>query len=260
VKKRISTIGFDGALAALERLGKEQAPRTLADALNHSANQARQALRAEMASVFDSPTPFTLNAVRVLNAKPNSLEAAVWVKDEKDNAAKGQAPEDWVAPQVYGGPRVDKKSELLLRSKGILPAGKFIVPAAGARLDAYGNMSRGQMLQILSGLAALEGRAGYTANASDKWRSFRKGLAKAFFVMRRGKTPIGIAERRGKTISMVLAFVSQPQYRARLDFHSVVQRVVDTNLETNINKGITDALNGNLPTNFRRRPQASPLG
>jgi len=260
VKASITEGGLDSAVSALGQLAGDLPARALADALNHTANQARPALQVEMASVFDSPTPFTLNAVRVLNAKPNSLEAAVWVKDEKDNASKGQAPEDWVAPQVYGGPRVDKKSELLLRSKGILPAGKFIVPAAGARLDAYGNMSRGQMLQILSGLAALEGRSGYTANASDKWRSFRKGHAKAFFVMRRGKTPIGIAERRGKTISMVLAFVSQPQYRARLDFHGVVQRVVDTNLETNINKGITDALNGNLPTNFRRRPQASPIG
>ncbi|MCH2341471.1 hypothetical protein ACGFZ7_16395 [Pseudomonas sp. NPDC047963] len=260
MKASIIDDGLRPAAAALQQLAGDLPARALADALNHTANQTRPALQVEMASVFDRPTPFTLNAVRVLNAKPSSLEAAVWVKDEKDNASKGQAPEDWVAPQVFGGPRVDKKSELLLRAKGILPAGKFIVPAAGARLDAYGNISRGQMIQILSGLSAIEGSAGYTANASGKWRSFRKGHAKAFFVMRRGKSPIGIAERRGKAVTMVLAFVSQPQYRARLDFHGVVQRVVEANLETNIDKAITDALTGNLPTNFRRRPQTSPRG
>lgn len=251
---------LDNALTGLQNLSLHLPARVLADALNHTANQAKLALQGEMASVFDRPTLFTLNAIRVLNAKPSSLEAAVWVKDEKDNASKGQAPEDWVAPQVFGRQRVAKKSELLLRAKCVLPAGKFIVPAAGARLDAYGNMSRGQLVQILSGLSALDGSAGYNGNASGKWRSFRKGHAKAFFVMRRGKSPIGIAERRGKKMTMVLAFVSQPQYRARLDFHGVVQRVVDANLETNINKAIIDALTGNLPTNFWRRPQASPLG
>ncbi|SFK45518.1 hypothetical protein [Azotobacter beijerinckii] len=248
----IKRSGLDEAFAALDRLAGDLPKRALADALNHTANQARIALRAEMESVFDRPTPFTLNAVRILNAKPSSLEAAVWVKDEKDNNSKGQAPEDWVAPEVFGGPRVDKKSEMLLRRRGTLPAGRFIVPAEGARLDAYGNMSRGHMLQILSGLRLLS-RPGYTADASNRWRSFRKGHAEAFFVMRRGKVPIGIAERRGKTVKMVLAFVRQPIYRQRLDFHGVVRRLADERLEVNVDKAVTDALTDQLPTRFERR-------
>lgn len=258
MKASIRGSGFEESLAVLQTLGGNLPARALADALNHTVNQARPALRVEMADVFDRPTPFTLNAIRILNAKPNTLEAAVWVKDEKDNASKGFAPEDWVAPQVFGGPRADKKSESLLRAKRILPAGKFIAPAAGARLDAYGNISRGQMQQILSGLLALEGSSGYTANASNSWRSIKKGHAQAYFVMRRGKTPIGIAERRGKTVQMVIAFVSQPQYRRRLDFHGVVERTADANLETNVDKAITNALNGNVPSNFKRRPQSPP--
>lgn len=254
----IGRSGLDEAFAALDRLAGDLPRRALADALNHTANQARIALRAEMESVFDRPTPFTLNALRILNARPDSLEAAIWVKDDKDNNAKGQAPEDWVAPQVFGGPRVDKKSEMLLRRRGILPAGRFVVPAEGARLDAYGNMSRGHMLQILSGLRLLN-RPGYTGDASNNWRSFRKGHARAFFVMRRGKVPIGIAERRGRTLQMVLAFVGQPSYRRRLDFHGIVRRVADERLAVNVDKAVTDALAGRLPTNFRRRPQAWPM-
>jgi hypothetical protein len=256
VKARIDASGFGEALVVLGQLTGDLPGRALADALNHTANQARLALTVEMTNVFDRPTPFTLNAVRVLNATPKTLAAAVWVKDEKSGATKGMAPEDLVAPQVFGGARVEKKSETLLRAKNILPAGMFIVPAAGARLDAYGNLGRGQMMQILSGLSAAEGTSGYTANASDKSRSVRKGHAAAFFVMRRGKTPIGIAERRGKTVVMVLAFVKHPQYRSRLDFHGVVERVADANLEANIDKAITDALTGNLPANFKRRPSA----
>ncbi len=239
--------GMDDALAALSRLAGDLPGRALADALNHTTNQVRQALRPEMASVFDRPTPFTLNALRVLNAKPNRPEAAIWVKDEKDGASKGLAPEDWVAPQVFGGPRSAKKSEMLLRSKGILPAGMFVVPGAGAQLDAYGNMSRGQMTKILSGLRAGEGSAGSSSNASNSRRSAKKGHAKAYFVIRQGTTPIGIVERRGKSTAMVLAFVRQPQYQRRLDFHGVAGRVAAANMEANINKAITDALNGRLP-------------
>lgn len=54
---------------------------------------------------------------------------------------------------------------------------------------------------------------------------------------------------------MVLAFVSQPQYRGRFKFHDVVRRVAenDMQLETNIDKAIADALSGRLPKLASRR-------
>lgn len=240
----ISAKDLDDAVASLQVLGGDLPNKVLADALNHTANQANQALVSEIEDVFDRPTSFTRNAVRIMNATANRLEAALWVKDEKDNASKGQAPEDWVAPQVFGGPRVDKASERNLRSKGILPTGMFIVPAAGARLDQYGNMSRGQMIQILSGLRALEYKSGFKGNASDSARSIRKGHQQAYFVMKRGKVPIGIAERREGAVTMVLAFVRQPQYRVRLRFHDVVRRIAedDSRLEANIEQALSKAM------------------
>nr|WP_305846130.1 hypothetical protein [Pseudomonas aeruginosa] len=126
----------------------------------------------------------------------------------------------------------------------ILPAGSFVVPAEGARLDQYGNMSRGQMIQILSGLGALEYRAGFKGNATQSARSLAKGHQLAYFVMRRGRRPIGIAERRGRTLTMVLAFVRQPQYRVRFQFHEVVRRVAedDARIEANIERALAKAL------------------
>lgn len=250
---------LDDALAALNKLAGDLPGRALADALNHTANQARQALRVEMESVFDSPTPWVLNSTRVLNAKPSpSPEAALWVKDESGGKNPFSA-EDYLLPQVDGGERFTRNSEKYLRRAGILPAGRFVVPGQGARLDGYGNIQRGHMMQILSGLKAMA-RSGSDHNATESRRSLRKGHASAFFVMKRGKTPIGIAERRGKGVVMVLAFVRQPQYRERFKFHDVVRRVAedDGQLEVNIDKAIADALSGRLPSNFRRRPQASP--
>ena len=247
MKASITANDLDDALASLARLGKGLGERALADALNHTANQARLALRVEMQSVFDRPTPWTLNSVRVLQAKPNNLEATLWVKDEKDGASKGYAPEDWVAPQVFGGRRQQRAAEGWLRQARILPPDRFVVPGAGARLDAYGNIHRGHMMQILSGLKALN-RSGSDHSATDSRRSLRKGHATAFFVLKRGKTPIGIAERRGKHVAVVLAFVRQPQYRERFKFHDVVRRVAenDAQLEANIDKAIAKALTGRL--------------
>ncbi|MNC75437.1 hypothetical protein D3C75_1269650 [compost metagenome] len=77
-------------------------------------------------------------------------------------------------------------------------------------------------------------------------------------MIRRGKTAIGIAERRGKRMEVVLAFVSEPSYARRLDFHGVAERVADAKLAANLDKALLDALNGSLPSNFRRRPQSQP--
>lgn len=250
MKGRITASGLDDALAALNRLAGDLPSRALADALNHTGFQARKVLHAEMADVFKAPTPWTLKSVQLFEAKKDKLEAALWINDYP--VSKDLAPDRWLKAQVFGGPRSDKGLERLLRAKGILPAGRFVVPAAGARLDRYGGLSLGHIAQIKSGLGIAD-RAGYTGNASKNKRSEDKGHAKAFFVMRRGKTPIGIAERRGEDkMVMVLAFVRQPVYRMLLDFHGVVARVAGEELETNVDIAITKALNGTLGKGYKR--------
>ncbi len=95
-------------------------------------------------------------------ARKDRLEARVWFKDEADGA---QPASVWIAPEVYGGPRRNKPAELQLRAKGILPEGKYVVPGAGADLDRYGNIKRGQVTRALSGIRGFS-QAGYNANAA----------------------------------------------------------------------------------------------
>lgn len=233
---------MEDALTDLRRLGAG-AGKAQAQVVNEVVSKAEQQLRQEVASVFDRPTPFTLNAFRIQYAKPSQPEAAVWVKDEKSGASKGLAPEDWFGPQVYGGERALKASERMLRSRGILPTGMYAVPGKGARLDAYGNMSRGHIVQLLSGLKAFD-RAGSDHNATGSRRSRRKGHANAFFILRRGQQPIGIAERRGNSVQVVLLFTREPQYSPRFDFHGVVRKVAENDalIEAAVDKAIAEAL------------------
>ena len=240
---------LDDALAALDRLGKGLAPRALADALNHTANQARQALRAEMEDVFTSPTPWVLNSIYMKNATVADTEAALWVKDGK-LGGNGRGFDDWFSPQVFGGSRLVKGSEKMLRQRGILRPGQFIVPTDATPLDANGGIRRAWMNEELSGLGAFN-KSGSDHNATDSRRSQAKGHAAAFFVIKRGKVPIGIAERRGEGVMRVVLQFSRrkPSYRTRFRFFDVVRRVAenDAQLEANIDKAIADALSGRLP-------------
>lgn len=244
MKARLAGKGMEAALGDLQALSGDLPQRALVDVLNHTAYQARQALHAEMASVFDNPTPWTLKSVKVFEAKPEpEPAAALWIDDYR--ASKDIAPDRWLKAEVFGGAREDKGLERLLRAKGILPAGLFVVPGSGARLDRYGSLSMGQIAQLKSGLMIAD-RGGYTGNASRSKRSAAKGNAQAFFVMRRGKTPIGIAERRGEQVRVVLAFVRQPTYASRLDFHGVVRRVAEERIPGNVDRAIVKALDGTL--------------
>ncbi len=221
--------GFQQQLADLTELEQRQIPYATATALTRTAQGLMDRLRDEMRVVFDRPTPYTLNSLRMVPARKDRLEARVWFKDEADGA---QPASVWIAPEVHGGPRRNKPAELQLRAKGILPEGKYVVPGAGADLDRYGNIRRGQVTRALSGIRGFS-QAGYNANATDSRRSRAKGNARRYFVMTRKGKPIGIAERTGRgrdAVSIIMAFVSRPSYRSRLSFFEIAQQYADENL------------------------------
>lgn len=212
--------GIDEIAGVLERLGKD-APKALADAINHTSNQARQALRQEMQSVFVSPTPFTLNAIAVDVARPSGdPEGSVFVKDTARNGSN--TPVDWLKPQVLGGERAQKASERTLHALGALPAGMYTVPGKAARRDSYGNMSRGQIIEMIASLR----------------RSKNGAKDEKYFVIRRGLDAIGIAQRVGKSVQVVVAFTKEPNYNSKLKYDEVVERVADENLEANVDKAV----------------------
>lgn len=101
--------------------------------------------RREIDDVFDRPTEFARRQVYIETASAARLQAEVGVSD---------APftEGFLKPHIFGGGRRRKRFERLLISSGAMPDDMFAVPGKFARLDAYGNLSRGQIGQILSQL------------------------------------------------------------------------------------------------------------
>jgi hypothetical protein len=214
-------------------------------ALNRTASTVRNELKNEMMNIFDRPNPFTLNSLKVKPATRSVLEAVVWFKTPMDvgEFKREGAYEHYLKPQVYGGKRPFKNFEAGLHKAGVLPGGWYAVPGPAARLDAYGNQSRGQIVQILSAFKAF-GEVGYLAN-----RSYRKGARvtktnrTAYVIVRPGqrKSP-GVYVRTDKNFRQVLRFVNQVGYRKRFDFFGVSQRVVQREISTQFAKAIKEAM------------------
>lgn len=237
----ISPGALSDVLDELTNLERDQIPFAAALALTNTAKAVEQVLVNEMRTVFDRPTPYTLNSLRVFPATKEKLVARVWMKDE---SVKAEPATRWLTPEIYGGDRRTKRAERQLRERGILPDGKYVVPGAGAKLDKYGNISRGQVTKALSGIGGYT-QQGYDANATSSARSSKKGNARRYFVMfDADRRPIGIAERTAKgreKLSIVLAFVSKPSYRVTFDFHQVAQREAEARIRDEAVKAVAVA-------------------
>ena len=198
-------------------------PYAAAAALTRCAKLGQERVQAVMPQVFNSPTRYTLGALRVMPATKASLSASVAVKDQ---AAQGSTrPESYLLPGVQGGARSEKRFERALRYAGVLPRGMYALPGAAAKLDSNGNVSRATAQQILSAVKGIKSQRG-------------KRLANSIFVgsptVGRGKgrrlqpgAAQGIWRREGKRLRPLFVFSRDvPSYRQRLDFDGTVSQVV----------------------------------
>lgn len=227
-------------------------------AMGPTLKAGREAVYAAMRRGFDRPTPYALNALRVEEpGAAGPLRGAVMVKGRQDVPGSAIPPQSFLRAEILGGARRWKRLEVALLRAGMLPRGWYAVPGAGARLDQYGNMSRGQVVQVMAFLqlfsvARGERRAGYRSNSSAASRArVERGTRYRFGVelfvssptqaYRRGGLAPGVWTRqvnatnsRGKSVTKaagalaplrpVLLFVRSAKYRQRLDFFGELQR------------------------------------
>lgn len=204
-----------------------QLPYAMALALTRVAQQVKRDIEAEMPRVFESPTRWTLNSLRLQAARKNNLQAVVAVKDQ---AARGNPALFWLAPEVYGGSRSDKRAEMALKTAGLLPGGMQAVPGRESTLNRFGNMTKGSITKAVAGAQAAE--SGQTQDGRTK-----------YFVMRKEGKPLGIAARFSRArMGMVMAFVSSGRYQQRLDFHGVGHKAVNSVYVTELHKAIKQAI------------------
>lgn len=251
MKVSLQVTGMDQALASIERFSARRLNAAIATALTRTALDVRQAVLIKMPSVFDRPTPYTMNSLFVKPARADQLMAETYFKDETTGG--GIPATKYLLPNVLGGVRSTKRFEAALRAAGHLPAGWFVVPGAGAGLDAYGNVSRGQIVQVLSQLR-ITMTAGHTRNMpfdERKQISAQRRAGGRFFVIKpgmRGAKP-GVYQREfnGRNITPVFMFVTHAAYRARFDFEGIASQAASDRLAPNLERSIAESA-ARMPT------------
>lgn len=255
---KIDIRGLDATRAMLRGLADKKIKKAMVSALNAAAYAGATAAKSEMDRAFDRPTPWVKGAVQYIKAglagssvrnpgvfdqfgKPafekigGDRMTAVIDLDRWGNKQQVSVS-DVLRAEIEGGGRRHKRHEVALQRVGILPAGMFIVPGGAAQLDAYGNMNRGQINQIISWFRAF-GEQGYRANMTDKTRgrlgkgNKRTGARGFSYVLLRnkyGKLPAGIYQRVvtgfGSALRPVMVFVKAPRYQKKYDFYGVAKK------------------------------------
>jgi hypothetical protein len=235
-----ATVDISKLETEMDAWEKKRLPYATATALTRTAKKVQSAFIQAMKEKFDRPTPYTLSGTFVKAATARSLVATVGWKDWSTKATPASV---FMLPQVQGGSRTLKRSEKLLQQERYLPAGMFAVPGSGAKMDQYGNMSRGQLVQVLSTLKAFP-ESGYLANRSRAMSKRRTRLPE-FFVGSPGggRLPLGVYQRmRDRTIRPILIFTKAPNYKILIPFAAVATGVYDANFQTEFNKAMRDML------------------
>ncbi len=214
--------------------------------LTKTAQDVKAAEVEEMKRVFDRPTRYTLNAVRVWPAKVSKPEAVTWLRDD---GTGGIAPANYLQPQIDGGSRRQKRFEKQLQDAGVLPQGWFAIPGPGAKRNAAGNMPGGQYVAILSAFRAFN-LAGSDMNRTSRSQKKNKNLRNFFASTPRtvqrarngGRLPYGVYERmKNGEVRTILRFRPRVNYKRRLDWQRVADDVIAKNLQKNIANGISRA-------------------
>lgn len=227
IKMQIS--GLEGAVKRLDSFGK-QVRKAASSTLNRLALLVTEAEKHEMRDSFDRPTDFTLKSLTITKgATRDDLSAVVGFKQ----SGTGRPASAYLRWQIQGGQRRLKAFELALRTIGALPGDHYIVPGKGASMDAFGNVSRGQIVAILSYFKAFpeDGRGWKMNSTAETRRKMAKGTRTRFgyryFVGRpgAGRGPMGIFQdvRIGagtRELLPVFIFVRWTRYEQRLDIET----------------------------------------
>mgnify|MGYP000844727299 FL=1 len=226
-------------------------PFAVVKALTRTAKAGQEAVKSEIRSVFDRPTPYTLNSTYIRPATRDKMVASVYLKDD---ASKGTPAGKYLGPQIEGGTRRHKRMEVALQRIGVLPQGWYAIPGRAAKLDAYGNWSRGQIVQVLSYFQAF-GEQGYRANtAAEKRAKMKRGTRSkrgvAYFAVLPGRRASRALQpgiylqtyfAKGSAIQPIAIFVENATYRRRLDFYATVERVAVTQYPLELQRAINEA-------------------
>lgn len=224
----------------LDERGRKQIRFATAVALTKTAKLAQAAVVDELRSRFDRPTPYTLKSLYIKPATKQNLQAMVYLKDQAIGGKNNKSLAEIIGHQFTGGTRIRKRIEAAFTRAGLISANEFLVPGEAAKLDQYGNLSKGQTVQVMSQVKVGADALAYKTNSLRSKKNVK--AAGAMFWSVGGKLPRGVWMRDGLGVKPVLLVIQQPQYQRRIDMNKIVQGVVDKKFSSEFKSALDSAI------------------
>jgi hypothetical protein len=217
---------FDRALRELDGFSERRLRAAMATALTRTAKAVQGGWSEELRQKVDRPTVLTTRAPVIEMATAQTLVAVVSMREQVSN---GQPPSQYLQPLEYGGGREHKKFEKALIAQGSMPAGAYALPTDNAKRDAYGNVTRGQLVQILVQLAGGSVRDGYrrvisTSAVKRAQSAIKAGREYVAVLKQTGKLDPGIYARVGNELQMVFSYERSTFYKRQLSLGDRARR------------------------------------
>ena len=234
---------------SLSDAARRQVPYALKESMNSVAKEIIKEEQKEMRRVFDRPTPFILNGLRVTKyATKQDLTVQIGFKDVFGRS--GEAVENSLKPHIHGYPatRERKGMERWMRIRGLLANDEWLIPSRTFPLDRYGNVPGSLATKMLADIGAYQGASGFRATTRARKVQYVFGQVAA----RGGGTVKGIwkisggarSPARGRWQLMMLVVRKQPTYRKRYDFYGIA----DTHYRRNLSRHFQAALERAIET------------
>jgi hypothetical protein len=183
--------GLQEVRAALKEFSDRRFANAVSTSLTRAAKEMGIEWQEQIERRLDRPAPRTKSATTFLSATAQTLQSKVLVKDQM----AGTPPATYLNPQERSGSRRAKKFELALQASGAMPRGYVLVPGRGAQLDSYGNVSRSQIIAMITQLGS-DYSPGYQ-------RVIPKTVAGRLRVMaKRGKSYIAVQPEEEKQLGV----------------------------------------------------------
>ena len=209
--------GLDRSRAFLAA-ATNQLPFATSVALNRTARDVQQALKAQTTQSFNQPTAFTRNAFRYTQSSKASLLATVFSSPDRS----------YIPVQSFGGQRRLKGYEAFIRGlakgEGSPLPNRKIVPTRLA-VNQAGNPKRSLFSQIESGLSTTD-QGGFFIGTP-----------------RGGSREPGVYRRsRGRLFPYFIVADSEPLYRPLFPFNRVGQSTIKQSYPLHISAAVEKAL------------------
>lgn len=241
--------GLQELIAGIRDLQRNQLPFAMAKTLTKLAEYGKDNAVKEMQSMFDRPTPFTLNSLKVNAATKTNLVSADVLKDP----SRRQDEHHYINPAIVGGGRWFKAFEVKLFKMGVLPAGFFAVPASSFDLDLYGNFSRSKLNEILAYFDAnppTSNRRNLGAlGRAKKAKGTARRYGTSYFVVNPGQATKmapgiyqSISSNFGRAVKLVFLFTRSTRYKIKLDLLRITKKTYDDHFTTVFNSEYTAAV------------------